>query len=104
MIKKIPWKKLRNKIPHNVIINRKNYEILWCDAFLDPTTVGEKRVDPNQIVLKTGETAEETIKTLVHEVFHAISDENGAKLTEVQVQKMEKGTADMLRIFEELLK
>lgn len=101
---KIQWKKLRNKIPQSVVVNKRTYEILWTEGFSDPKVVGEKRVDPCQIVIKTGETDKETVHTFIHELFHAIADEYRAGVTEGQVQKLEKGTSDLIKAMEAILK
>lgn len=99
---KIQWKKIRNKIPSSVVVNKKRYEVLWVDSFADPEVLGEKRVDPNQIVLKTGESDKETVLTFGHELLHAVADEYEAKLTETQVRKLEKGFPDLIKVLEEM--
>lgn len=95
---KIIWKKLRTKIPTHVTVNKHVYEVLWCESFADPSVVGEKRVNPNQIVLKTGETDKETVMTFGHELIHAIADEYQAGITESQVQKLERAIPDLIKI------
>lgn len=95
---KILWKSLRNKIPTHITINKRNYEILWCESFADPDVLGEKRVDPCQIVLKTGESDKETVMTFGHELIHAIADEYQAGITESQVQKLERAIPDLIKI------
>ena len=95
---KILWKKLKNKIPTHVTVNKHVYEILWCEGFSDPNVLGEKRVDPYQIVLKSGESDKETVLTLAHELIHAIADEYKAGITETQVQKLEQAVPDLIKI------
>jgi hypothetical protein len=94
---RVQWKALKKKIPAKVTIGDNGYEVLWTDGFKDPTVVGEKRVDPHQIVLKTGESDTETVKTYLHEVIHAWSDESGANLTESQVVALESLLPSILK-------
>lgn len=96
----INWKALASKIPSKIQITPKvSYEILWTDAFTDDKVVGETRFEQKQIVLKKGQSNKELILTLIHECFHAISFEYHISLTESQVQKLEKATYYLLKLF-----
>lgn len=87
-------------IPSTIRITRKvNYEILWVDNFPNPKQVGECRFDPKQIVLKKNEPPVETLKSFIHELFHAFSFEYpGMNLTEKQVIMLEEAVYRFLKL------
>lgn len=85
------YERLLKNIPSNLKVSKDtSYEIVWVDSFKDESTVGETRFNPNQIALKTNESAKETVHTLYHEFLHAISDSYKIDLTEKQVKALEK--------------
>ena len=87
------------KIPPRVRVTAKrDYEVLFVDDFKDGKTLGECRYDPPQIVIKTGQSDRETIKTFIHEMVHAIDAETGVGLTETQVRKLEEGIYRAMRL------
>lgn len=96
-MKRIKWKQLRNQIPSRVEIGSRWFEIIWIDEFKDGKTLGETRFDPPQIVLKTNETDKETVKTYLHEITHAVSDEEEVGLTENQVIGIERSLTYLLK-------
>jgi hypothetical protein len=74
------------------------YEVVKIKDFKDGNTLGECRSEPPQIVLKEDQTAKAEFSCLIHEIFHLISFETDAKLTEDQVLKLEKGA---MRLFKQ---
>lgn len=85
------WKKIRNSIPNQIQLSRKTtYEIVWVDGFKDSSVLGETRFDAKQIAIKLGQSDKETVLTLYHEIYHALSGEYNANLTENQVLMLEK--------------
>lgn len=101
---RINWKKVRNRIPTHIMLNRKRWEIVWTEDFYDGETLGETRYETRQIVIKSGRPDKETVHTYIHEMLHALQGSYGAGLTENQVQALEVGTVDLIRFFGELLK
>lgn len=90
MIGKKALLKLLANMPSKIRVNRNTeYEIVFIDSFENIKQLGEMRPDIKQIVIKRGQSPTETLKTLLHECFHAISDENDINLTETQVGKLE---------------
>ncbi len=87
-------------IPSKVRITAKvTYEVLFTDEFLaGPHLLGEMRPTEKQIVIKNGQSDTELAKTYIHELFHAISDENDIKLTEKQVRKLENAVYRFFRL------
>lgn len=96
-MKRVNWKLLRQRIPARIQIAKRTYEIVWVDGFKDPSVLGETRFEPYQIALKTNENDKETVKTYLHEVAHAVSEEEQIGLTESQVQKLEKSLTYLLK-------
>ncbi len=95
----VPWKKLYSKIAPRVQIAPKVfYEIVWVEKFPEnKDKVGETRPSYHQIVLKTNETAKDTVSTYLHEILHSVSDTYDVGLTETQVQKLEKALPYILK-------
>lgn len=87
-------------IPNLVRITPKiSYEVLFTDLISEnPDTLGEMRPDVKQIIIKNNQSSTELVKTFIHEVFHAISDEHGIGLTEAQVKGLELGVYRFLRL------
>lgn len=95
------WKTLVKNIPIKIKVGPKiHYEILWVDDFASGDLRGEMRPDTRQIVIQRGLSDKETVTTFFHEWLHAMSDENGVKLTENQVIEMEKRFRDFQTFFE----
>lgn len=94
-------KKLKSiTIPTSVRITPKvTYEVLFSDEISSgPDVLGEMRPVEKQIIIKNGQSNTEMAKTYIHEVLHAISDENDVKLTEQQVRKLENALWRFLRL------
>lgn len=88
-------------IPATIRIKRDAiYEIVWVDEFPnDLKQVGECRSNPRQIVIKKNESPNETFKTFVHEVVHAINYEySGLNITEKQTQLFEQAIFKLLKL------
>jgi uncharacterized protein YpuA (DUF1002 family) len=92
--------KILSKLPSRIRITSKiSYELVFIERFEnDESCVGETRFDVKQIVIKKNEPVTETVKTIIHEIFHAISEEYNIQLTENQVKALEKGLFTVLRI------
>jgi hypothetical protein len=87
---KIDWKSLHSRIPKTFKIGRKTIKINWVESFPDKKQVGETDWNNLTIYLKTGETYKESVHTYFHECLHMFSDEFQIKLSEKQVQGLEK--------------
>ena len=92
-------KKLVQFLPSKVRITSKvTYEVVFIDDFLDGKTLGECRHETKQIVIKKGLSATETLKTLIHEITHALALENEFTLTEQTVLHLESAIYRLLRL------
>lgn len=93
-------KDLPSTIPTKFRITRKvTYEILYSDEILNgENNRGEIRSETKQIVLWKGQSPTDLYKTFLHECIHAVSDENGIKLTENQVMKLEEAVFRVLKL------
>jgi hypothetical protein len=93
-------KRKSSPLPKKIRITHKvAYEVVYVDGFSDPAVMGECRYESKQIVLNTKQPPTELRKTLIHEVFHAISFETPPlNLTETQVLALEKAVDRVLRL------
>lgn len=92
-------KKIVDNIPNKIRITQKvSYEIVFIDEFVDGQKYGECRFDTKQIVLNKNQSMSETIKSLIHEYFHALAFENDFELTENQVLALEESVYRTLRL------
>jgi hypothetical protein len=89
-MKKVNWNFLYKRIPKTFKLNKKQFKVQWCPKFPDKKQVGESDWNNKLMTLKTGETHKETVHTYIHECLHLFSDEFDIKLSEKQVQKLEK--------------
>jgi hypothetical protein len=95
---KVDWKKYSNSIPDKIQIGpRSHYDILWTENFNGQPWCGTTVFDPKQITIKMGMTPKLTVTTYLHELLHAISEENDVKLTENQVLACEKALYYVLK-------
>lgn len=87
-------------IPSHVRITaRRDYEVTYIDTFKnDPEQLGECRLEPPQIVIKTEQPPGEKFSTFIHETIHALDFEDKIGLTEKQVLKLERGIFRMLKL------
>lgn len=98
MTKRIKWVDLVSKIPHKVSVSPKRYfEISWVDTFDNPDVDGMTQFHPDRIIIRNSQSSSETIKTYLHEVLHAVSDEYTIGLTETQVIQLEKALSTILK-------
>lgn len=98
MSKRIKWTDLVTKIPHKVQVNTDRYfEIVWSDHLSQASVMGETRFEPDQIAIKIGQSNKEAVKTYLHELIHAVSDEYDVGLTETQVIQLEKAISTILK-------
>lgn len=103
MSKRIDYKKLAQNIPASVKVGKRTYEVLYSDTIKqDDNVMGETRFDPPQIVLQTGQSNRELVLTAIHEMYHAISEEYEAGLTEGQVRALERAFPAMYHFFKQL--
>jgi glycine cleavage system protein P-like pyridoxal-binding family len=87
------------KIPHKIRITSKiSYEVLHVDAFDDESQLGECRFDTKQILIKRDQSETDVAKTLIHEVFHAISEEYGAELPHGSIYILENAVLKVLKL------
>jgi len=98
----IKYKSLKKNIPTHIKVGNNEYEVLYTDDFKDRATAGEARFDVNQIVIKNGMSAKESVHTYFHEFIHAVSEEYDARLTETQVLQLEKSFANFKNFFHNL--
>lgn len=86
-------------IPPRVKITSKvAYTVVWVSEFEDETLVGQCDLDNKQILLKMGESDDETSWTFGHEILHAISHEYGLDLTERQVSGVERALMKVTKL------
>lgn len=102
----INWKKLKNQIPSSFKIKGKTWEVLWIEEFEENNdgtrNIGETRFIEKQVVLAKKLSPKLTVHTFIHEIFHVISYDTNANLTEKQVLALEKATPYLLEIFKGL--
>jgi hypothetical protein len=99
---KTDWVKLKSKIPHQVKIRTKTYEVAWIDQFKDGKTLGETRFELRQIILLNNMSPKMTVSTFFHEYLHAICHEYNVNLTENQVLALEKSFININSLILEL--
>lgn len=87
-------------IPNRVRITQKvSYEIVFIDNFTtSDSTLGECRFDTKQIVINQNQSNTEKLKTVLHEIVHAIALENNIALTETHVLGLEDGIWRFLKL------
>jgi hypothetical protein len=84
---KIPDKK---NYPKTLMIGGEEYSIKFKRKLSHPDNVGECHSDTREILLKLGESREETFKTLLHECCHAaIEFENNTEIAHKLIYKLE---------------
>ena len=98
----IKYKSLKKNIPTHIKVGNNEYEVLYTDEFKGGKTDGEMRPEINQIVIRNGMSAKESVHTYFHEFIHAVSEEYDARLTEAQVLQLEKSFADFKNFFHHL--
>ena len=100
--KRVNWKSLRKKIPNKIQVKKDLwYEVLWTDEFFDGDYYGQMRPHSKQLILNKNQGPKETMHTFYHELIHLFVDEYGAKLSEADVQKLEKSLYYIIKLLRE---
>lgn len=87
---KINWKNLAARIPKSFKVRKNTFKIEFVTRFEDGTHVGLSDYDKKTIYLKKGQSKKELVHTYIHECLHIFSDEYNLKISEKQVQGLEK--------------
>jgi hypothetical protein len=78
------------KIPSRIKIkNKVAYELVSVGSFADPDTLGECRFDQRQIAIKSGQSDRQQMKTVIHEMLHAVCEERGIKISHRAIYELE---------------
>jgi uncharacterized protein with PIN domain len=72
------------------------YTVAWCSRIQDKDDLGYCDTEARILFMKDGELIEETFKTLIHELLHAMDDTYKIKLSHTQVRKLELAIAEFL--------
>jgi hypothetical protein len=82
--------------PTELLIAGESWRLAFVDQIEGKDTLG--MCDPNNkvIFIKRGLSRKETLKTAIHEVFHALDEEFDLKLSHPQVYKLEEALYDLL--------
>jgi hypothetical protein len=88
------------KIPAKIRIKaRVSYQVVWTECIRDDeTTLGLCDPETRMIYLKMGQSETETIKSLIHEVLHAIEAEHDTPIPHRVVYTLEEGIFKMLKL------
>lgn len=79
------------KIPPRIKVkNKVEYEVVWVDEFTAPDTLGECRFDAMQIAMKAGQSGKQEMKTLIHELLHAVCEERGVEISHRAIYQLEE--------------
>lgn len=96
-------KQLKNlvaNLPNSIRITKSiSYELVFIDNFPDNIkTLGECRFEAKQIVINKNQSNTETLKTILHEILHAVALENDITLSESQVVGLEEGLFRVIKL------
>jgi len=72
------------------------YKIAWCKVIDEARTLGYCEDSAQIIYMKDGQEIDETFKTMIHELVHAMDHVYGMKLRHTQVRKLELALAEFL--------
>jgi hypothetical protein len=89
-MKKVNWNKLAKRIPNSFKVGKTQFKVNFIDKFDDGNYVGLSDWNKDCIYIKKNQTKQELVKTYLHECLHIFSDEFDIKLSEKQVQGLEK--------------
>lgn len=89
-MKKVNWTKLTKKIPNSFKAGKNTFKVNFINKFDDGNYVGLSDWNNRCIYIKKNQSKQETVKTYLHECLHIFSDEFNIKLSEKQVQGLEK--------------
>ncbi len=88
----------RKHYPKSLYIGDVTYRIRFVRSFKDETTLGECDPSEHEIRIKQGMGREETLKTLLHELLHAIFEfEGGVTIPHKLIERMEGPLYNFLR-------
>ena len=83
----------KDKYPKILFIRNEIYKILMNPKMKD---FGETNYEKKTITLKSAMSSRELFKTFIHEMLHALDEENGIGLTHKQVYKLETAIFELL--------
>ncbi|NDC55517.1 MAG: hypothetical protein EBZ69_01655 [Alphaproteobacteria bacterium] len=88
------------KIPSKIKIRgRVFYQVVWADCIKDnPDTMGLADANEKTIYLKLGMSESETMKTLIHEMIHAIEFEWNEPIPHRITYTLEEGIWKVLKL------
>ena len=79
------------------INSRVTYEVVYSTD-LGPGILGECRFSDKQIVVRLDQSKDELMKTLIHEVMHAVAETNKIDLKHRDIYKLEKAFLNLIRL------
>ena len=86
-----------NKYPKQFIIDSEVYKIQFVDTILrDKGCMGVCDSETRIIKIKNGQSASETLATLIHELLHAMELEYDIKISHKNVYLLEKALLNLL--------
>jgi len=88
------------KVPSKIKIKgRVFYQVVWADEIKgNPDTMGLSEPNEKTIYLKLGMSESETLKTLIHEVIHAIEFEWNEPIPHRITYTLEEGIFKVLKL------
>lgn len=90
-MKKVNWKKLYKRIPKTFKAGKNTFKVQWVEEFpKDKDQIGESDYNNKVISIIKDRSYKQTVYTYIHEVIHIFSDEFELKISEKQVQGLEK--------------
>jgi hypothetical protein len=72
------------------------YSVAYCKIIDEAATLGYCDSESKVLFIKDGQLVDETFKTVIHELLHAIDDTYKIKLSHTQVRKLELAIAEFL--------
>jgi len=78
-----------------------DYEVLYVPSFNDigdKKTYGECRYTDKQIIVALDQTPTDMVKTLIHESFHAICEENQINIPHKAIHQLEDAIYRVLKL------
>lgn len=91
------------KFPSRIKIKKDvSYEIVFIPEFpvsqAGYHTYGECRFDDKQIVIAMNQSETEMMKTAIHEIFHALAEENQIEIPHKAVHQLEGAVLRVLKL------
>lgn len=81
------WKSLSKRIPKKFKVGRKTFKVIFIN---NVDYLGLSDWNKNRIYLNKKQSKKELVHTYIHEIIHIMSDEYELKISEKQVQGLEK--------------